>query len=174
MALNPTVPPAIAVAGFLVLIFGSMGYMGVFTMVDILCYILMVIGLLMTVAGMALMMYLPVDKYPRGGTEMGFIEKLKNAFKKKNKGEAAAAPAEKASKGAAPAAKRSAEFKAEGKVGDALRFAADKIDAKVEAGMDVKKADLFMGALKGIEADGADEDAKLIAISQVIGGIVNG
>ena len=81
---------------------------------------------------------------------MGFIDKLKNAFKKKNKGEAAAAPAEKASKGAAPAAKRSAEFKAEGSVGNALRFAADKIDAKVEAGMDVKKADLFMGVLKAI------------------------
>ena len=171
MALNPTVPPAIAVVGFLVLIFGSMGYMGVFTMVDVLCYALMVIGLLMTVAGMALMMYLPGDRHSRGGTEMGFIDKLKNAFKKKNKGEAAAAePAAKKAKGAA---KRSAQFTGEGKVADALRFAADKIDAKVEAGMSEKTAEIFFGGLKAIEADSADDDAKLIAISQVIGGIVN-
>ena len=105
---------------------------------------------------------------------MGFIDKLKNAFKKKNKGEAGAAPAKAKEGKAAAAGNRAAEFKGEGKVGNALRFAAGKIDAKVEAGMDVKKADLFMSVLKGIEADGADEDAKLIAISQTIGGIVNG
>ena len=106
---------------------------------------------------------------------MGFVEKLKNAFKKKNKGEAAAAPAgapaepEKA-KGAA---KRVDQFTGEGRVADSLRFAATKIDTKVEAGMSEKTADIFMGGLKAIEADGSDDDAKLIAISQVIGGIVN-
>ena len=110
----------------------------------------------------------------RGGIEMGFIEKLKNAFKKKNKGEAAAAQPAAAKKSKGAAAKRSAQFTAEGKVGDALRFAADKIDAKVEAGMSEKTAEIFMGGLKSIEADTAsDDDAKLIAISQVIGGIVN-
>ena len=107
---------------------------------------------------------------------MGFIEKLKNAFKKKNKGEAGAAPAAAKAKdapAAAPAANRAAQFAGEGKVADALRFAAAKIDAKVEAGMSEKTADIFMGGLKGIEADTADDDAKMIAISQVIGGIVN-
>ena len=106
---------------------------------------------------------------------MGFIEKLKNAFKKKNNGEKAAAPAEKA---AAPAkqaaASRTAQITADGKVGDALKFAAGKIDAKVEAGMSEKTADIFMGGLLAIQADTAsDDDAKLIAISQVIGGIIN-
>ena len=107
---------------------------------------------------------------------MGFIEKLKNAFKKKNNGEKAAAPAGKAA--AAPAkqvaASRTAQITADGKVGDALKFAAGKIDAKVEAGMSEKTADIFMGGLVSISADTASSDeAKLIAISQVIGGIVN-
>ena len=57
MALNPMVPPVIAVTGFLVLIIGSMGYMGVFTMVTILCYVLMTVGLLAVIGGMVLMMY---------------------------------------------------------------------------------------------------------------------
>ena len=57
MALSPMVPPAIAVAGFLVLIIGSMGYMGVFTMATILCYVLMTAGLLVVIGGMVLMMY---------------------------------------------------------------------------------------------------------------------
>ena len=103
---------------------------------------------------------------------MGFIEKLKNAFKKKDKGEAKAAKPKAAAK-AAPAAKMVDQFKGEGKVADALRFAAAKIDAKMEAGMSEKTAEIFFGGLKAIEADSADDDAKLVAISQVIGGIVN-
>ena len=103
---------------------------------------------------------------------MGFIEKLKNAFKKKDKGEKAAAkPA--ADKKAAPKGGYAAQFSGEGKVADALKFAGAKLDAKVEAGLSEKTAAIFMGNLKAIEADGADEDAKLVAISQVIGGIVN-
>ena len=101
---------------------------------------------------------------------MGFIEKLKNAFKKKDKGEGAKEPAAAKKKGPA---KRAAQFAGEGKVADALRFAAEKIDAKVAAGMPEKRADMFMASLKAVEADSADEDAKLIAISQIIGGIVN-
>ena len=66
---------------------------------------------------------------------MGFIDKLKNAFKKKNKGEGAAAEPAAAKKAKGAPAKRAAQFTAEGKVGDALRFAAEKIDAKVAAGM---------------------------------------
>jgi len=106
---------------------------------------------------------------------MGFIEKLKNAFKKKNKGEGAAAEAAAPKKAKAAAGKRSAQFAdVPGDVGKSLRFAADKIDAKVEAGMSEKTADIFMGGLVSISADTASSDeAKLIAISQVIGGIVN-
>ena len=105
---------------------------------------------------------------------MGFIEKLKNAFKKKNKGEAAAAKPAEAKKSKDAAGARAAQFTGQGKVADALRFAAAKIDAKVEAGISEKTADIFMGGLKAIEADTAsDDDAKMIAISQVIGGIVN-
>ena len=105
---------------------------------------------------------------------MGFIEKLKNAFKKKNKGEApaaaSAAPAKEAKKAAG---NRVAEFAGEGKVADALRFAAGKIDAKVEAGaMTEVSANIFMAGLKAVEADSIDDDAKLIQISQIIGGIV--
>ncbi|MBO4552170.1 MAG: hypothetical protein J5673_03110 [Candidatus Methanomethylophilaceae archaeon] len=104
---------------------------------------------------------------------MGFIEKLKNAFKKKNKAEAAPAAAEPAAKKTKGApAKRAAQFAGEGKVPNALRYAADKIDAKVAAGMPEAKAEMFMGALKAAEASAADEDAKLIEISQIIGGIV--
>ena len=103
---------------------------------------------------------------------MGFIEKLKNAFKKKDKGEKAAAkPA--AEKKAAAKGSYAAQFSGEGKVANALKFAGAKLDAKVEAGLPEKTAAIFMGNLKAIEADGADDDAKLIAISQVIGGIVN-
>ncbi len=106
---------------------------------------------------------------------MGFIEKLKNAFKKKNKGEGAAAEAAAPKKAKGAAGKRSAQFAdVPGDVGKSLRFAADKIDAKVEAGMSEKTADIFMGGLVSISADTASSDeAKLIAISQVIGGIVN-
>ena len=104
---------------------------------------------------------------------MGFIDKLKNAFKKKNKGEGAEAKPAAAGKSEASAAKMVDQFKGEGKVADALRFAAAKIDTKMEAGMSEKTAAIFMGGLKAVEADSADDDAKLIAISQIIGGIVN-
>ena len=107
---------------------------------------------------------------------MGFIEKLKNAFKKKNKGEGAAAEAAAPKKAKAAAGKRSAQFAdVAGDVGKSLRFAADKIDAKVETGtMTERSAEIFMGGLVSIQQDTASSDeAKLIAISQVIGGIVN-
>ena len=172
MAQDRLVPPTISVLGFAVLIIGSMGYMGVYAVNDAVSYTMMIIGIMAVIVGMLLMYrYDPYEHATRGGKDMGFIDKLKNAFKKKNKGEAAAAePAAKKAKGAA---KRSAQFTGEGKVADALRFAADKIDAKVEAGMSEKTAEIFFGGLKAIEADSADDDAKLIAISQVIGGIVN-
>ena len=107
---------------------------------------------------------------------MGFMDKLKNIFKKKDKGEkpakeAKAAKADKAAPAKA-AGSRADEFKGEGKVPDALRFAAKKIDAAVAAGnLTEKSAAIFMGGLKAAEASDAPEEAKLIEISQVLGGL---
>ena len=58
MARNQMVPPIVSVVGFIVLIIGSMGYMGVFTMIDIACYILMTVGLMAVIGGMVAMMYM--------------------------------------------------------------------------------------------------------------------
>ena len=56
MAQNLMVPPIVSVAGFIVLIVGSMGYMGVFAMTDIVSYILMTVGLMAVIGGMLAMM----------------------------------------------------------------------------------------------------------------------
>lgn len=169
------VPPLVSVVGFLVLIIGSMGYMGVFGMDEAVSYVLMVLGLIAVIGGMAVMMYRngSSESDTEEEQEMGFIEKLKNAFKKKDKGEVKEAKPKAEAKKAAPAGKMVDQFKGEGKVADALRFAAAKIDLKMEAGMSEKTAAIFMGGLKAVEADTADDDAKLVAISQIIGGIVN-
>ena len=57
MAQNRMVLPVATVTGFILLIVGSMGYMGTIAIGDILSNTLMVIGLLVVIAGMALMMY---------------------------------------------------------------------------------------------------------------------
>ena len=57
MAQNQMVLPVATVTGFILLIVGSMGYMGVFAMSEVISNILMVIGLIVVIAGMALMMY---------------------------------------------------------------------------------------------------------------------
>ena len=57
MAQNRMVLPVATVTGFILLIVGSMGYMGTIAIGDILSNILMVIGLLVVIAGMVLMMY---------------------------------------------------------------------------------------------------------------------
>ncbi len=107
---------------------------------------------------------------------MGFMDKLKNIFKKKDKAdkpaaEKAAKPAK--AKAAAPAAaSRVDEFKGEGKVADALRNGAKKIDDRVAAGLiDEKRANMIMAGLKAVEASEGAEDAKLIEIAQVIGSL---
>lgn len=100
---------------------------------------------------------------------MGFMDKLKALFKKKGDSGAkdAAAPKKKASS-------RAAMFNGQGKVADALKYAAEKIDAKIAAGgFDDKRGDMFVAQLKDIEASDASEDVKLTQISQVIGGIIN-
>lgn len=108
---------------------------------------------------------------------MGFMDKIKGIFKKKDKSDKpakSAEPAKTAKAGAAPAAKaaRAAEFKGEGKVADALRNGADKIDARVAAGLITeKRADMIMAGLKAVEASDAPEDAKLIDIAQTIGAL---
>ena len=56
MARNQMVPPVVSVTGFIVLIIGSMGYMGVFAMADVVSYILMTVGLIAVIGGMAAMM----------------------------------------------------------------------------------------------------------------------
>ena len=56
MAQNQMVPPMISVAGFIVMIIGSLGYMGVFAMNDIVSYILMTAGLITVIGGMVVMM----------------------------------------------------------------------------------------------------------------------
>ena len=100
------------------------------------------------------------------------MEKIKGLFKKE-KDAKAASPAKKTEAAKeAEAAKRADEFKGEGKVGDALRYGANKIDAQVAAGnIDDKKAALFMAQLKDCEAAQVDDDAKLVQIGQVIGAI---
>ena len=103
---------------------------------------------------------------------MGIAEKVKGLFKKKDKG----ANAEEAPQGKAAAAPkaRADEFKGEGQVYKALKFAADKIDGKVAAGkIDDKRADMFMAQLKDIEGSQDPEDQKIIFIGQVIGGIAS-
>jgi hypothetical protein len=50
--------PVATVTGFILLIIGSLGYMGTFAIGEVVSNILMVIGLLVVIAGMALMMYL--------------------------------------------------------------------------------------------------------------------
>ena len=56
MAQNQMVPPMVSVTGFIALILGSMGYMGVFAMTDVISYILMTVGLIAVIGGMAAMM----------------------------------------------------------------------------------------------------------------------
>lgn len=58
MAQNRMVLPVATVTGFILLIIGSLGYMGAFAIGEVVSNILMVIGLLVVIAGMALMMYL--------------------------------------------------------------------------------------------------------------------
>ena len=57
MAQNRMVLPVATVTGFILLIIGSMGYMGVFAIGEIISNILMVVGLLTVIIGMAMMMY---------------------------------------------------------------------------------------------------------------------
>lgn len=103
---------------------------------------------------------------------MGLIDKIKALFGCKKKDAKAASPAKEKKVEAKATAKMVDQFKGEGKVADALRFGAAKIDAKLADGtLDEKRAAIFMANLKDCEAAQIDDDAKLVSISQVIGAI---
>jgi hypothetical protein len=105
---------------------------------------------------------------------MGIMDKIKGMFNKKDKG-AKTDGAKKPKAKASASGNRAAQFKGTGKVGDALRFAATKVDAQVAAKKyGDKRADMFMAQLKGVEASDAADDVKIVQISQIIGGIING
>ena len=57
MAQDRLVPPTISVLGFAVLIIGSMGYMGAIKMHEVICYVMMVAGIIGIIGAMAFMMY---------------------------------------------------------------------------------------------------------------------
>ena len=95
---------------------------------------------------------------------MGLMDKLKSLFKKSDK--KGAAPGNGETKAVA------VQFKGEGRVPDALRYAANKIDAQVKAGkFDNKRASMFVAQLRECEASEQSEDEKLVQIGQIIGAI---
>ncbi len=159
----------ISVAGFIALMVGSLGYMDIYPMEEGMCYASMGIGIAAVAIALIMANFLPDGDATYGGNEMGLVEKIKALFsKKKSEG----APAGGAPKAKGKAGARADEFKGEGKVPNALRFAATKIDNQIAAGaIDEKKAALFMASLKDCEAAPVDDDAKLIMIGQVIGAI---
>lgn len=95
---------------------------------------------------------------------MGLMDKLKSLFSKGDK--KGAAPVSNGTKATA------VQFKGEGKVPDALRYAANKVDAQVKAGkFDEKRASTFISQLRECEASDQTEDEKLVQIGQIIGAI---
>ena len=103
---------------------------------------------------------------------MGFMDKLKALFKKKD-----AQPAKKkectcgcAAKKAAPASYAS-QFSGDSAVAKALIRAGEALDKKVAGGLAEAKAKLFFDNLKAIEGSADADDVKLIGIGQVIGQI---
>ena len=104
---------------------------------------------------------------------MGFMDKLKNLFKKKS------APQQKCDCGCQGKKGASGkcyadEFKGDGDVAKALCYAAAKVDDKIKAGkISESAANIYIARLKEIQASGDSDDSKIIQISQVIGGIIN-
>ena len=104
---------------------------------------------------------------------MGFIDKLKSLFKKKDD-----KVVEKKACGCGCGAKKedapvsfASQFKADSAVGKALVYAAEALDKKVAAGLSEKQANLYLANLKAIEGSADSEDVKLVGIGQVIGQI---
>ncbi|NLN72292.1 MAG: hypothetical protein GX137_05850 [Thermoplasmatales archaeon] len=155
---------ALAVAGFAVLLLGAAGYIGAYVPNETDYLILMGIGTVAIWASIVLVYFIRDTGYSRG-IKMGIVDKIKNAFKKKEKDDGKAEAAEPVS--------RASNFKGEGKVPDALRVAAAKIDAQVAAGKyNDARGNALLEQLKGVEASSSSEEDKLVNISQIIGGIL--
>ena len=105
---------------------------------------------------------------------MGIIDKIKGIFSKKDKKQKA--PKEKCDCGCegkkASSKSYASEFNGADDVSKSLKFAAEKIDFKVGAGMPVAVADSFLARLKEVESSDADAESKKVQISQLIGGII--
>lgn len=103
---------------------------------------------------------------------MGFMDKLKAIFKKKDdkvveKEECGCGCGGKAAEPASYAS----QFSGDSAVAKALVHAAEALDKKVAGGLDPKQAGLFFANLKAVEASADPEDVKLVGISQIIGQI---
>ncbi len=93
--------------------------------------------------------------------QVGVFDKIKSLFGKGKKPSAN-------TNGIKPAA----QFKGEGRVGDALRYAVNKLEAQVKAGKFTEKEEMtFIAQLRACEVSEASEDEKLIEIGQIIGAI---
>ncbi len=104
---------------------------------------------------------------------MGFMEKLKSIFKKKD-----VKPVEKKAcscgcggKAKAEPASYASQFSGDSAVAKALIHAAEALDKKVAGGLPEARAKLFFENLKAIEGSADADDVKLIGISQVLGQI---
>lgn len=94
--------------------------------------------------------------------QVGLMDKLKSLFGKGGKKQRADMEG----------LKPSVQFKGEGKVGDALRYAVNKLEAQVKAGKFSEKEEMtFITQLRACEASEASDDEKLIEIGQIIGAI---
>lgn len=102
---------------------------------------------------------------------MGFMDKLKALFSKKNEGTPAVKKECGCGCGDAKSASYAAMFSGDSKVAKALIHAGHALDTKVAAGLPENKAKLFLDNLKAIEASADPEDVKLVGIGQVIGQI---
>ena len=109
------------------------------------------------------------------GDKMGFMDKLKALFKKKDTGAVECAPKAKKKECDCGCNKKNepvtyaSQFSGDSAVYKALIHAAEAIDKKVASGTPKNIADLMMSNLKAIQASSDPEDVKLIQISQVIG-----
>ena len=156
-----------SILGFVILIIGSLGYMDVFALSDTLSYMLMGVGIIMVISALAFISLMGRKEELTSLKEecdMGLMDKLKSLFKKSDKKDAA--PKLNGTK------MEAVQFKGEGRVPDALRYAANKLDAKVKAGkFDDKRASAFIAQLRECEASSLSDDEKLVQIGQIIGAI---
>jgi len=166
----------LSVIGFVVLIAGALGYMKVYSLPESTCTVMIGMGIVAVIGSMiAVNIIVGMEGRTSEDENMGIVDKIKGLFKKKQDApQAMNVSVGSAAAASAPAApvSRAGEFKGEGKIYDALRYGAAKIDDKVAAGkIDDKRASMFMAQLKACEAETTPDDVKMIGIGQVIGAI---